>query len=157
MSELSWIGITIYFLSLAAIVLSAVVAAGQLRPSLQPRRELIKKISVGILVLCAGYWYLTVPYAGVYYDFSDKLRYPGSTVETDREQGKYLGDHHHRIEALERELKIQREEFRELREHYHLLLQLGLYAFIYYASFLIFSKRKNDQSSDIIKLDLNNE
>jgi len=155
MSELSWIGITIYFLSMGAIVLVAVTAAGRLRPGLEPRRELIKKISIGILAVSAGYWFLTVPYAGRYYDFSEKLPYPGSAVETDSGQQKYLGDHHHRIESLERELKMQREESRQLRVHYELVLQLVSYALLYYASMLIFTKRKG--SSDIVKLDLNNE
>jgi len=155
MSELSWIGITIYFLSMGAIVLLAVTAVGQLRPSLVPRKELIKKIAIGILAISASYWYITVPYAGRYYDFSNKLPYPDSAVATDSGQEKYLGDHHHRIESLERELKMQREESRELREHYQLVLQLGMYAIIYYASMLIFTRRK--ESSDIVKLDLNNE
>lgn len=107
-----------------AIVLYTNAVTGSLRQSLKGREDLIKRVSIGILVVSVGYWYMTVPYAGRYYDFSDKPAYPTNGEEIS-DPGKYLREHHLRIESLERQLKEQREESRQLQNHYQVVLQLA--------------------------------
>jgi len=153
MAELSWFGVGIYILTVMAIVLWATIATGRLRERLKPDEQLIKKITIGILVVSGGYWYVTVPYAGNYYDFSDHLSYPENLAD-ESVQSKYLGDHHQRIEKLELELKNQREESRKLRDHYQLILQLAWYGLLYFGCMSIFGTKQIGSSEDIIKLDL---
>jgi len=151
-SELSWIGIVIYGLTILALALLAGVTIGPVRPSFKGREYLIKRVSIGILVVSAGYWSGTVPYVGRYYDHSDKLAYP-TNIEEVADLGIYLREHHLRIESIERELKEQREESRELQKHYELVLQLAFFAVLYLSSILIF--KKGDPPNDhAIRLNL---
>jgi hypothetical protein len=152
LSELSWIGIGIYGLTLIALALLAAVMTAPLRESLRGHEDLIKRASIGVLVISAGYWWVTVPYSGSYDDFSDKLAYPTKGEEV-ADPGKYLREYHSRIGSLERDLKEQREESRQLRNHYELVLQLAFFAFLYLSSVLIF-KKGDPSSDDPIKLDL---
>src|SRR5690349_346057 len=101
-SELGWPSIIVYLLSVPAIGLWAIAARGKMRASLEPRRELLRKVALCLVMASAGFWFATVPYAGYFYEFSDNLEYPQDLV-SQADTAKYLRDHHHRIETLERE------------------------------------------------------
>ncbi|MEP7147926.1 MAG: hypothetical protein ABI857_03495 [Acidobacteriota bacterium] len=142
LAELGWIGIGIYGLTLIALALLSSVMIGPVRPRLKEHQDLIKRVSVGILVISAGYWWLIVPYERRYYDFSDKLEYRTSGEEVAN-TGEHLREHLRRIESLERELENQREGSRQLRNHYELVLQLAFFAVLYLSSILIFNKTRS--------------
>jgi hypothetical protein len=156
MSELGWPSIVVYVLSSGAIALWAIASRGKMRESLEVHRDLLKKIALGVIVASAGFWYTTVPYAGQFYDFDDNLEFP-QNLDSDADKAKYLRDHHHRIEDLERELKQQREESRQLREHYAVVLYLGFYAILFYGVLSIFGNRKDLPPDDIVRLNLDKE
>lgn len=119
-------------------------------------RQLIKKIALCVVVASAGFWYVTVPYAGRYYDFDESLKYP-QNIEDEADKAKYLRDHHHRIEDLERELKRQRDESLQLREHYAIVLYLGFYAILFYGLMSMFGNKENGSTDDLVRLNLDEQ
>lgn len=145
-----------YVFSVPAIGLWAIASRGKMRASLEPHRELIKKVTLCVVIVSAGFWFVTVPYAGSFYDFHDEREYP-SNVESKTDIAKYLGDRYHRIEVLELELKRQREESRQLREHYAVVLYLGFYAILFYGLISIFGSRRDLSQDDIVRLNLDKE
>ncbi len=153
MSELTWIGLVFYLFSVISIGLLATSASGKLSERFEPKKELITKISIIMLIASAGYWYLTVPYASQSYDFSSK--FSASTdgrVENDTPQ--YIQDHHSRIERLEDQFKLHSDESRRLREHYELIVQLLFHAVVFFGLMLTFVKNAGRSGDASIKFNL---
>lgn len=114
----------------------------------EERETYIKRFAWACICLLAGYFFLTVPYTGYFFNFGSKLEMV-ETIENPEQGNKFLKDHHRRLETLERELTETRDELRELRDHYGRLLQnLMIAVFIVgFSKILTFSKPKPDEES----------
>jgi predicted transcriptional regulator len=137
----------IYLLSMIGVSVLA-NSSGKPLAGNEKKFYLMKKISWGLIVLSMAYFTITFPYAGNYYNFSNKSEYPAEL--TSNTETKYIQEHHQRIEDLEKEVERTREEVRAIRDRLSLMLQILMYGIIFYGCNQIF-KSKNRELEEIDK------
>jgi hypothetical protein len=94
------------------------------------------------------YIFLSIPYTGFFHISSLNKEFPPEISSNEQISG-YIKDHHHRIEALERELKESREEQRLLRDHYKNLIYVTMVFVLSFTGSQIFSSTKVKDSEEI--------
>lgn len=148
-SDLSW------FLVVVGVIALLMVIGHLTGRNKEPesRKKHLSKFVWAALCLLIGYFFVTVPYTGYFYQFGSTLEQP-QAIESNESAEKYLKNHHHRITTLERELGETREQLRKLRDHYLRILQLVmLFVFGYGFSQILKSNHKVEiDKESILKL-----
>lgn len=143
-SNLNWFMVTVVFL----IVLLAINYFATRNLS-EKRRTVIKNkflwVSVCVLI---GYFFMTIPYAGFFYNFGSKKDVP-KDLDTNEQVVGYIKDHDDRIRVLERELEETREDLRLLNDHYRNLIYLIMIAVFSYGAGQIFGSQKHKNLREI--------
>lgn len=140
---MDWLGYLAYFLGILAVVLLATATTGNLRKDWT--HIPVAKIAWGLLIIVSAYLYITVPYVSSYHSTSKDLNYSKSQI--DAEVMVYLKDQNNRIDDLESELFETKEELRELRNNYKMIVHMGWFAILYFGiSFIM--RNKNGSPTD---------
>lgn len=105
-----------------AILIMIVGRVTARKKSGEQRKTYLKRYVWASICLLTGYFFMTVPYTGYFFNFASKLEMSES-IENTQQSNKYIKDHHWRLEIVEKELTETREELRMLRDHYQRLLQ----------------------------------
>jgi hypothetical protein len=144
--------IVVYLLGAVSIVVLAFLANAERVKGLESIS--LKKVAWGLLAVVVAYWVIAAPDAGAYErDLSSRLRLKAD-LESASTEAKYIHDHHYRIEELEHEIVQARSDIQALNQHYRRLIQLLLAGvFVYAASFILTSRRADDEDQFNLGLD----
>lgn len=142
----------IYFLSLLSVMMLGTLSGTSLKNKFAGKIVLVKKICLGVFIITSIYWIITFPSVSPYFNFADKSDYPAEISLEN--QSKYIKEHHGRIESLERELKETKDELKKVTERIDLILQIIMYALIYFGASWIFSSNKKDSEENGDNLNL---
>lgn len=143
----------IYFFSMLSVALLGTFYAKHSTSKLSRKKLLIvKKICLAVFIVTSIYWIITFPYIGSYYNFADKSDLPANiSVE---KQSDFIRENRLQIESLERELKETTDDLEAVTGRINLLLQLIMFALIYFGTSWIFTPDKSISEEDHTKLNL---